>query len=218
MDRARAALIITHNRPGLLAECIRAIRPQVDEVLVIDNASDPKAYVPPEVWLQYIPDQPPNLARFWNRGFDFLDKIHGDRPYDVAVLCDDAIVPEGWFEAVTFGLRDTGAAAGCSNPWGTEHPPMLKTDQDRNIMGRMIGWAFVLDATKGIRADESMKWWFFDTDLDWQARGNGGFVMVGGYPVPNVHPGQYTNERPELGAQTARDREAFAAKWGSAPW
>lgn len=218
MNRARAALIITHNRPRLLADCIKAIKPQVDDVLVLDNASDPKAHVPPEVWLQYIPDQPPHLARFWNHGFDFFDKVHSGRPYDIAVLCDDAIVPEGWFNAVTAAMRETGAAVGCSNPWGVQHSPVLKTAPDRDIMGRMIGWAFVLDADKGIRADESMQWWFFDTCLDWEARLKGGFVMVGGYPVPNIHPGQYTNERPELGAQAGRDREAFAARWGEVPW
>src|SRR4029453_13791673 len=68
VNRAKAALIITPHRPRPLADCIRAIRPQVDDVLVIDNASDPKAHVPPEVWLEYIPDQPPHLARFWNHG------------------------------------------------------------------------------------------------------------------------------------------------------
>lgn len=218
MNRARAALIITHNRPGLLADCIRAIRPQVDDVLVIDNASDPKAHVPPEVWLEYIPDQPPNLARFWNHGFNFFDKIYDGRPYDVAVLCDDAIVPEGWFDAVVQGMRNTGAAIGCSSPWGMEHPPMIKTAPDRDIMGRMIGWAFVMDASRGLRADENMQWWWFDTDLDWQARSAGGFVMVGGYSVPNVHPGQYTNERPGLGEQAGRDRLAFVRKHGWVPW
>lgn len=219
MNRAKAALIITHNRPGLLADCLAAIRPQVDDVLVIDNASDPKAHVPPEVWLEYIPDQPPNLARFWNHGFDFFDKIYDDRPYDVAVLCDDTIVPEGWFNAVVTGLRDTNATIGCSNPWGIEHPPMVKTAPDHDIMGRMIGWAFVLDASRGLRADESMHFWYFDTDLDFTARRTGGFVMVGGFPVPNLQPGHYTNTRPELGARTAIDRENFRAKYGGwVPW
>jgi glycosyltransferase involved in cell wall biosynthesis len=219
VNRARAALIITHNRPRLLADCIRAIRPQVDDVLVLDNASDPRAHVPPEVWLEYIPDQPPNLARFWNHGFDFFDKVYSGKPYDLAVLCDDAIVPDGWFNAVVTGLRDTNAAIGCSNPWGMEHPPMVKTSPDSNIMGRMIGWAFVIDATRGLRADESMQFWWFDTDLDFRARAAGGFVMVGGFPVPNMEPGHYTNARPELGAQTAIDRETFRVKYnGWLPW
>ena len=218
MNRARAALILTHNRPRLLADCIAAIRPQVDDILVIDNASDPKAHVPPEIWLEYIPDQPPHLAKFWNHGFNFFDKIYDGRPYDVAVLCDDTIVPDGWFNAVVTGLRETGAAIGCSNPWGMDHPPMIKTSPDRDIMGRMIGWAFVMDASRGLRADENMQWWWFDTDLDWQARRAGGFVMVGGYPVPNIHPGQFTNERPGLGARAGKDREAFVNKHGWIPW
>lgn len=220
-DRGRAALIITHNRHALLRQCIEAIQPQVDEILVIDNASNPEVHVPNEIWLRYVPDQPPNLARFWNLGFEFFDKLYLDHKpgYDLAVLCDDAIVPEGWYSAVATGLRDTNAAIGCSNPWGVEHPPMVKTSPDRDITGRMIGWAFVIDATRGLRADESMQFWYFDTDLDFRARAAGGFVMVGGFPVPNVEPGHYTNTRPELGARTGIDREVFRAKYGGwLPW
>ncbi len=38
-----AAVILTHNRPELLAACVGAIRGQVDTVLVVDNASAPPA-------------------------------------------------------------------------------------------------------------------------------------------------------------------------------
>jgi len=220
-----AAIILTHNRPALLAECVTSIAPQVRIVMVIDNASDPPVRaatfplpLPADLLLTYVPDQPPNLSRLWNFALDALAK-NTPSPRYVAFLCDDTTVPDGWFTAVTQAMRDTGAAAGCSNPWGHQHPPRVKTEPDGDIMGRMPGWAFVLDTTKGIRADESMKWWFCDTDLDIQARQCGGMVMVGGYPVPNHRPGEYTNSKPELGEQAGRDREAFAAKYGGGiPW
>lgn len=228
----RYAIILTHNRPELLSECVAAIAPQVDRVLVIDNASDPPvdpsmdAFSSGKVQVHYVPDQPPNLAMLWNIGFGIVEfdfqraNLRGDEPglWPVAVLCDDSIVPDGWFAAVTDAMAATGAAAGCSNPWGRDHPPQLKTAPDADIIGRMPGWAFILDGTKGLRADESMHWWFFDSDLDWQARQAGGMVMIGGYPVPNRLPNDYTNRKPELAEQAGRDAAAFEAKHGWRPW
>ena len=112
--RGRGAFILAHGRQELLNRAIDAIRPQVDTVMVCDNASEPRLTVPEGVGLMFVPDQPPNLAKFWNIGLDFFAYwFHAQGwPYDVAVLCDDAIVPEGWFTAVTQAMRETGASAG----------------------------------------------------------------------------------------------------------
>lgn len=235
----RYAIILTHNRPELLRDCAAAVGPQVDLIVVIDNASQPALtleMVEPRFEDSYrtvlmtVPDQPPNLAALWNRGFDLIvaNMTRTDylrwRPTDeagpwwIAVLCDDAIVPDGWFAAVTDAMTATGAAAGCSNPWGTEHAPRLKTTPDSDLMGRMPGWAFILDGSKGLRADESMHWWWCDTDLDWQARAAGGMVMIGGFPVPNRLPNDFLTTVPGLNEQAGRDGEAFAAKWSGRPW
>jgi len=226
-DRLRGALILTHNRQELLDQCIAAIAPQVDVVLVIDNASSPPAVVPNFVHLLKVPDQPPNLSNLWNRGFQYFERYRKwnypdegrpDPGLDIAMLCDDAIVPEGWFAAVTEGMRLTDAAAGCSNPWGNSHPPFVKTAPDADITNRMTGWAWVLDHDRGLQADERLRWWWCDTQFDWAARRAGGMVMVGGYPVPNVLPGEYTNIKPELGAQAGIDRNTFVEIEGWAPW
>jgi glycosyltransferase involved in cell wall biosynthesis len=215
-DTMTAAIVLTHNRPALLAECVTTIAPQVDLVLVVDNASDPPAHTAQGV-VWRVPDQPPNLSRLWNDALTRLQLHHGNPRY-VAFLCDDTTAPDGWVAAVVAAMEETGAAAGCSNPWGHHHPYRVKTEPDGDIMGRMPGWAFVLDTSKGLRADESMAWWWCDTDLDFTARKNGGMVMIGGYPVPNHRPGEYTNSKPGLGEQAGRDRQAFIAKWGWAPW
>jgi len=215
-----AAVIITHNRPALLRQCIAAIQPQVDFTIVIDNASDP----PVEPLAQYgvitirEPLQPPNIAKMWNTGIDAV-RMLCDCAY-VAFLCDDAIVPPRWFDAVTDGMIETGAVAGCSDPFPDHpHKPFKKTAPDGDLFGRMVGWAFVLDVSSGIRADESMHWWWCDTDIDWQARARGGMCVISGdFAVPNILPNDFTGSRPELSERTGVDAAAFAAKWGSRPW
>lgn len=226
----RFAVVLTHNRPELLARCVAAIGPQVGAVIVIDNASDPpisRASILPAVGLEddyqlllvQVPDQPPNLSYLWNVGIGLVEKLR-DRADScgIAVLCDDAIVPPGWFAAVADAMTATGAAIGCSNPWGHAHAPRLKTEPDRSLMERMPGWAWVLNPDSGVRPDESLRWWWGDTDMDWQARHAGGMVMIGGYPVPNERPNDFTVSVPGLATQAGQDGETFAAKWSYRPW
>ena len=225
----RFAIILTHNRPQLLKECVAAVGPQCDVVIVIDNASQPAVEVEMvdagfgasyRTLLVTVPDQPPNLAALWNVGFDLANNIRADEPgpWWIAVLCDDALVPDGWYQAVVDAMTATGAAAGCSNPRGLPHPPQVKTAPDGDIFGRMPGWAFILDGTKQLRADETMHWWFSDTSLDFTARQAGGMVMIGSHPVPNRLPNDFTNSKPELAEQAGRDRQRFAEVWGFVPW
>jgi hypothetical protein len=223
MGTSTAAIVLTHNRPDLLRQTVDAISGQVDVVLIVDNASDPPVR-PTDLpggaacmWILPVPDQPPNLAALWNEGLRAV-REKGEDPIYVAVLCDDADPPAGWFAAVTDAMAATGAVAGCSNPWGQIHEARVKLAPDRDIMGRMPGWAFVLDTRAGLVADQSMAWWWCDTDLDWQARTAGGMVMIGGFAVPNHRPNEYTNAKPELAARAGVDGQAFATKWGYAPW
>lgn len=217
-DRDRGAFILAHGRQELLDQTIAAIAPQVDTVMVLDNASDPQLAIPEGVGSMYVPDQPPNLARFWNIGLDFFAFWFKDQPYDLAILCDDAIVPPGWFLAVTDAMRETRTSAGSSNPWGRPHFPLVKQDMDSDISNRMCSWAFIVDGDSKVRADESMLWWWFDSDFDISMRRNGGTVLIGTHPVPNVQANYYTNLKPGLYEQACRDGETFAAKHGRRPW
>lgn len=221
----RFAVVLTHNRPTLLVECVTAIHTQVQVTLVIDNASDPPVdptTLPSSsghaVAVRQVPDQPPNLAKLWNLGLDVAANLADEEPWWVAVLCDDAIAPPGWVDAVTEAMAATGAVAGCSNPWGNQHPPRVKTAPDSDLAGRMPGWAFILNGAAGLRADETMHWWWLDTSLDWSARQAGGMVMIGGFPVPNARPNDHTVHVPGLAEQAGRDGEAFVARWGQRPW
>lgn len=217
----RFGIILTHNRPELLRECVQAIMPQVDVVIVVDNASEPPVEVPDDVVVMYVEEQPPNLSRLWNLGIDAATVMALDdgEEFYIALLCDDAIVPAGWFEAVTTAMEQHGAAAGCSSPgWDAVGFTMKKTAPDNDLVYRMPGWAFILDGNKNLHADERLHWWWCDTDLDWRARTVGGMVMIGGYPVPNRLPNDFTLNVPGLLDQAGQDGLTFAEIHGSRPW
>jgi hypothetical protein len=233
------AIVLTHNRPELLMETVAAIGPQVQCVVVIDNASEPPIALTDfptlgaegyRLVLLTVPDQPPNLSALWNRGFDAVQQLRefamiaGEyEQATIAVLCDDAPPPPGWFAAVRAGLVDeqgstTGHAVACTSPWGSGEST-VKLAPDGDLYRRMPGWAWAINPDSGVRADESLRWWWNDTDIDWQARAHGGMAMVPGPAVPNHRPNDFTATRPELGAQCGLDRMTFEAKWGApCPW
>lgn len=219
------AVILTHNRPELLDQALAAIASQVDQVIVVDNASDPPVQIkigwPLNVELITDPTQPPNLAKLWNAQFDRIASIEKWKPcsvWSVAVLCDDAIAPEGWFDDVVTGMGIHQAAVGCTHAIAPVSEFIHKTVPDSDIYNRLTGWAFVVAGEKGLRADESMHWWWCDTSLDWSARQAGGMVICPGPVVPNGVSNGWTNAKPELGAQVGLDRDAFERKWGWNPW
>jgi len=134
----------------------------------------------------------------------------------VAVLNDDAIIPPGWFDAVSSQMRRWGAAAGSSGLANHTNSYVHRTPGTTALSHRMQGHAFVLRGEAGLRADETLQWWCGDNDLDMQARKAGGTVIIGGYPVEHLHPDQST--RGELAAQTAIDMQTFVDKWSWRPW
>jgi GT2 family glycosyltransferase len=220
-DPARFAVVVTHNRPTELGRCLAAISPQVLQVLVVDNASDPPAEAPAglrNVVVVRDLEQPPNLSRLWNAGLDAVEKYRPEAVdvWDVAVLNDDAEPPEGWMAAVAGGIRATGAAAGCSV--GARHPATVVhgPQAPANTGTRLHGWAFVIRGETGLRADERLRWWCGDDDLSAKARQAGGLVHVPGFPVPNYHAD--TTTVGVLAEQAGRDMQTFVDLWGHRPW
>lgn len=208
-----AAVILTHNRPDDLATAVAALAPQVDRLLVIDNASTPPAQVPDGCTLLTVPDQPPNLALLWRRGLDWAAGAQ-----HVALVCDDVTVPDGWANLVVTAMARTGAVAGSTHNLTDQGHDVVKVAPDSDIFGRMCGAAFILARPSPVAPDPGMAWWWCDTDIDWQARANGGTVIAAGPVAHNRHPNDWTTRRPELAEQAGRDRAAFAAKWSSCPW
>lgn len=225
----RYAIIPTRNRPTELGQLVTELHRQGAAVVVVDNGSDPPASPPvdhdtdgvlpnaPTVIVDY--EQPPNLSRFWNIAFEEVEaqaRRRGLTEWDVGVFNDDAVIPAGWFDAVTTTLRTTGAAAACSDPYGTIRSLTVKYDPDQDVMTRMCPWAFVVRGELGLRADEDLLWWYGDTQFDHLARRSGGVAIIPGLRTGNVHANSTTVGA--LAEQAGRDRATFARKYGGVPW
>lgn len=224
MTHGRYAIILTHNRPELLDRCLEAIAPQVDITIIIDNASDPPADPSGMYGCVIIRDdeQPPNLSRLWNVGLKavlmFIDFPSGPQTWDVAFLCDDAIVHPGWFSDVSTCIRNHDAVIGSTHHVTPVSQPILKTEPDHDVWNRMCPWAFIMRGERGFEADEDLKWWWGDTFMDFTGRKAGGMVIAPGPVVPNEKMGEFTNIYSHLGEQAGKDGETFAAKYGGRPW
>lgn len=224
MTHGRYALILTHNRPELLRRCVEAIGPQVDATFIIDNASDPPVTTDFRPYPNIVirdPEQPPNISRLWNvgmRAVDHLVLMYFQKTWDIAFLCDDAIVHPTWFEDVSTAIRGHDAVIGSTHSIAPAPGVILKTEPDHDIWNRMCPWAFILRGERGFQADEDLKWWWGDTFMDFTGRLAGGMVVAPGPVVPNEKVGEFTNIYAHLGEQAGKDGETFAAKWGGRPW
>jgi len=217
MTPPRFAVVLTHNRPALLWECVESVFPQVDHVVIVDNASDPPVSDdewPANVTVVHDLLQPPNLAYLWNSQ---LDSIRDSRPgaeWDVALLCDDVFMPSDWFDRVSGALRaHSTAAAASTHSYGPIVEPYLLT-QLSNGTDRMCPWCFMLPGERGLRANEALHWWWTDTHIDMLARQSGGTLIVPGAIATNERIGEYTNSKPELAEQAGRDGDTFQSIWG----
>lgn len=211
--------IIPSNGRDCLWQSLDAVEPQVDRVFIIDtgkvmNNVPVTRNLSKVTILAYLNPGPLNISRWWNLGLDEIDRRHrglNHEPYNVAIINDDAIVPLGWFDAVTAWMTETGSVAGCSGTEQVVHREPVAVP----LHTRMCGYAFVL-AAAGIRADVQFEWWAGDDDIDWTARTMGGMAMVRGFQVQHLHPnGQMT---PQMHVQAAGDMQRFVDKWGRRPW
>jgi hypothetical protein len=234
--RGRYAIIPTHNRHEQVAALVDILRPEVDLIVIIDNASEPPMHQPRQLgdgqggaYVLTVPDseQPPNLTRLWTVGLDAVrffrdhNDLGDEQPtWDVALLNDDATLPPGWFQLCANAMREHGAAA-CSVDQRLQ-APLLKTAPDGDLGRRLFGPAFVIRGEMAnqegdpLWPDITIQWWFQDTDLDWRARALGGTLLIPGPFVGNT--GANSSTVGPLAEQAGRDRETFRQKWGWVPW
>lgn len=218
----RFAVIPTHNRPQRLLALVASLATQVNHIVVLDNASDPAVDVwdltraAPDVTVEVLRDeeQPPNLSRFWNVLLDHAAKSAMDAEaaqWDVAVFNDDAIVPAGWFDVCSTVLRGHETAAVAHTGTSPVHHHELVDAYPYARDKRMCPWAFVTRGEIGLRADESLRWWYGDDDFCRQAIDAGGVIAAPGPLVINALAVQSTVG--VLAEQAELDRKTFEAKW-----
>lgn len=214
--------VIPSNGRECLTDCIDAVIKQVDKVIVVATDRQVRGMTSWFDQLFILNDEgPPNISRWWNHGLDYADAhAHQNGPagvtqkHDVAVLNDDAIVPEGWFDAVSGTMRQMGCAAACSGGYGM---PVLHTQNSAPPLAtRMQGFAFLLAGERGLRADEQFIWYCGDDDLGRRAAMGGGMVMVPGFHVNHLYPNGQVNE--ELAGAIPGDMQRYVDKWGGRPW
>jgi len=217
--------VIPSNGRDCLWDSVAAIAPQVDWVYVIYTGSgagslwDTDCKFPGNFSLGFVGPEDPNISRWWNKGLELAEYDPDRKPprspkWDVAVINDDAIVPEGWFDAVSGTIRQMGVAAGCS---GGHSMPVLHTqNQAPPLATRMQGFAFILAGELGLRADEQFAWYCGDDDLGRRAAIAGGMVMVPGFPVNHLYPNGQVND--VLAAAIPGDMQRYVDKWSGRPW
>lgn len=222
----RYAVVPTHNRPERLKALVASLGAQANWIIVLDNASDiplhrwelAGAAVPATVDVLHDPEQPPHLSRFWNVLFDAVAKhatAAGFETWDVAVFNDDAVVPSGWFDVCQTVLRGHDSAVVAHTGTVPVHRHELVDAYPYPREKRMCPWAFVVRGEAGLRADESMRWWYFDDDFNRQAIDAGGVIAVPGPLVINADAVKSTVG--VLEEQAGKDAVTFATKWGGTP-
>ena len=220
----RAAVIPARDRHDLLGDCIASVVDQVDRVIVIDNGSNPP--IDPEPWhgkigVVRVPMDPPNISVLWNVGIALADSSahrSGTDQWDIAVLNSDVVIPPAWIATLSTAMRSTTAVLAYPDQHGGRQQILHTRAEPIDLRQRITGYAYMLRGETGLRLDESMAWWASDDDIDYQARLQGGALLVPGIPVEHRCPNVSTNERPELAAQAGRDMETFRKKWGRTPW
>jgi hypothetical protein len=192
-------------------------------VFVVDtNAEDPWNVVDykgrANIYFMAV-DAGVNISWWWNQGLDSVAN-HVSRTeaakWDVAIINDDVIVPEGWFDAVSGAMRGLQGAAGCSGGWG--HMPELYTHVGP-VPGNpnpMQGFAFMVAGEKGLRANEDFRWYWSDNFVDWESRKLGGTVVVPGFHVQHLYPNQQVTA--EMQVMIAEDAQKFSDYYGMRPW
>lgn len=218
------AVVPSCGRP-MLDDLIASLVTQVYDVIVVANNwernDDPITLETLGLPVQVVRGgDDRNISRWWNLGLDAVTKHAnwlGDTEWNALVLNDDVVCPPSLVDALSNAMRSTTAVLAYPDQCGGQQQILHTEAAPVDLRQRIAGYAWMLRGETGLRADESMAWWFGDDDVDWRAREAGGALLVPGTPVEHRLPNGYTEAVPALAEQAGRDRETFVTKWGRAP-
>lgn len=196
IQKPTVAIIPTRSRPDDFADCVRAIRSQVDIVVAVAHGDEAREYTR---WLADIVvpyDAPvPNISRMWRMGMDAVPDAGW-----AAVLNDDCIVPKHWFA----DLRHAAARQGAVGASGWRSPTSKK----------IAGFAFILDLDSGVYPDERLRWWYSDDAIQRLCEAQGGFALVRSVGVDHRHPNE---SAAAMAAVSAVDRHVYRRNYRVPP-
>jgi hypothetical protein len=139
--------------------------------------------------------EPVNIHRWWNKGIDVARTFGADY---IAVLNDDLKLKNDPINKIANSMKELNAILGYPLPY----------------TGAIAGYCWVLDIKSNIRADENLRWWYGDNDIQYKAAMQGEFIYVP-CEVEHIHPNELTSSNPDLIELTKADQRYFEEKWGT---
>jgi hypothetical protein len=139
--------------------------------------------------------EPVNIHRWWNKGIDVARTFGADY---IAVLNDDLKLKNDPINKIANSMKELNAILGYPLPY----------------TGAIPGYCWVLDIKSNIRADEKLRWWYGDNDIQYKAAMQGEFIYVP-CEVEHIHPNELTASNPDLIELTKADQKYFEEKWGT---
>lgn len=209
------------RRDWLHALCVQLHDDGVNTV-VVDNGYSPQLEnLPPSVTVIRDVERPFNLSRLWNVGLAYVagaqERVNPREEYVVGVLNDDIQLCAGFMSTLAACILDSDVAGAFPALHSTVNYT-LRHAEPVPLHTRMSGFAFAMRGSLNMRADENLKYWFGDDDLDWRLREAGGNLGVYQLTLQHFDPDGGLRDNPELHVQTGLDRQTFISKWGRAPW
>lgn len=115
-----------------------------------------------------------NISKWWNLGLEYIaeKEFETNEEYVVAVLNDDVVLPENWFEMLEPMIKK-GSSGASGLRFG--------------IKRQISGYAFLLNGRHDIRADEALVWYWGDDGIQKYCESEGGFALVTGLKVGNKY-------------------------------
>lgn len=185
-------------------EMVANVGPQVDHFITVATGPESREYATGitlplgGLW---------NISATWNMILDKAAEIANGRPYYVAILNDDALVADDWFDRMVEAMERSGTV-GASTP------------RQPNKARSIFGGAFVIKGGMGIRLSGEMRHWYSDDEVQKLCQARGGFSIVPGVDAVNRLANRSTRTSPDLQAMNAEDWPKFKSMYGmpECPW
>jgi RNAse (barnase) inhibitor barstar len=175
----------------------------------------------PEVEVLLFDSEEINISKWWTLGLDHIASQYADDPdakWDVLLVETDTYITLEHADRMRRLMREQECVMAGADFYHVMPDMPFKVRRDNSVWrheGRCIGLAQMLVGEAGLRHDPEFRWWLADDDFEWQARVNGGTILVGGLDV--THKGTQGPLTGERLIAWEEDQIKFKEKWGALP-